>query len=151
MEERLESMSGRIEAARDCGEYEDPDVTVEQVAAMLHAHLEGNRIRREEYEKQSAASRRAASFRLADSRLDSFRFQSHGCGDPAWSTPCNWKPSPCGLRTPVTIGSLRRLAWCAAVDQRLVAVQCLVGIAKARQLSAALQQAVRAPAELVGD
>jgi hypothetical protein len=41
----------------DSGEDEEPDVTAEQVAAMLHAHLERNRIRREEYEKRSAARR----------------------------------------------------------------------------------------------
>ncbi len=57
LEEKIEAVRLRMEPAIDSGEYEEPDVSAEQVAAMLHALLEGNRIRREEYEKRSAASR----------------------------------------------------------------------------------------------
>ena len=50
LEEKLDAMSQRIQAARDCGEYEEPDVTVEQVEGM-RALLEESRVQREEYEK----------------------------------------------------------------------------------------------------
>ncbi len=57
LEEKIEAVRLRMEPAIDGGEHEEPDVSAEQVAATLHALLEGNRIRREEYEKQSAARR----------------------------------------------------------------------------------------------
>ncbi len=55
MEEKLDAVRLRMQPAIDSGEWEAPDVTEEQVAEMLHAILDGNRIRREEYEKQTAA------------------------------------------------------------------------------------------------
>jgi hypothetical protein len=57
LEERLERMSRCIEVARDCGEYVEPDLSVEEVTAMIHAHLEESRIRREEDERRIAAHR----------------------------------------------------------------------------------------------
>ena len=54
---KSEAVRLRMEPAIDSGECEEPDVTGEQVAEMLHALLEANRMRREEYEKRSAASR----------------------------------------------------------------------------------------------
>ncbi len=57
MEEKLDAVRLRMQPAIDSGEWEEPDVTEEQVAEMLHAILDGNRIRREEYEKQTAARR----------------------------------------------------------------------------------------------
>jgi hypothetical protein len=55
LEEKIEAVRLRMEPAIDSGEYEEADVSAEQVAAMLHALLEANRIRREEDEKQFAA------------------------------------------------------------------------------------------------
>jgi hypothetical protein len=57
MEEKLDAVRRRMQPAIDSGEYEAPDVTAEQVAAMLRAHLEESRILREQYEKRCAVSR----------------------------------------------------------------------------------------------
>ena len=57
LEEKIEAVRLRKEPEIDSGESEEPTVTAEQVAEMLHALLEENRIRREEYEKQPAARR----------------------------------------------------------------------------------------------
>ena len=61
MEEKIEAVRLRMEPAIDSGECEEPDVSAEQVAAKLRALFEENRIRREEYEKQSAARRRRSA------------------------------------------------------------------------------------------
>jgi hypothetical protein len=55
LEEKIEAVRLRMEPEIDSSECEAPNVTDEQVAEMLHALLEENRVRREEYEKQSAA------------------------------------------------------------------------------------------------
>jgi hypothetical protein len=39
LEEKLDAISSHVQAARDCGEYEEPNVTVEQVEEMLYAYL----------------------------------------------------------------------------------------------------------------
>jgi hypothetical protein len=57
LEEKLDAVSSHIQAARDSGEWEEPDVTAEQVAEMVHALLEESRIQREEYAKQTATRR----------------------------------------------------------------------------------------------
>jgi hypothetical protein len=57
MEERLEAMSRSIQVERERGEFVEPDLSVEEVTAMIQAHLEESRIRREEDEKQIAARR----------------------------------------------------------------------------------------------
>jgi hypothetical protein len=57
LEEKIDAVRLRMQPAIGSGGHEEPDVSAEQVAAMLHAHLEGNRIRREEYEKRSATRR----------------------------------------------------------------------------------------------
>lgn len=68
LEEKLDRVRRRMPPAIDSGECVVSDATAEQVAAMLHALLEGNRIQREEYEKRSAASpwgRASPTFRPA--------------------------------------------------------------------------------------
>ena len=57
LEEKIEAVRLRMEPAIDSGEFEQPDVSADQVAAMLDALLGENRIRREEYEERSAARR----------------------------------------------------------------------------------------------
>jgi hypothetical protein len=57
LEEKLDAVRRRMQPGIDRGEYETPNVTAEQVEEMLHAHFEESRIRREEYEQQSAARR----------------------------------------------------------------------------------------------
>ena len=57
MDERLEAVRQRMEPAIDSGECEESDVTAEQVAEMLHALLEENRVRPQEWEKQCEARR----------------------------------------------------------------------------------------------
>ncbi len=55
LEEKLDAVRLRMQLAIDCGECEAPDITAEQVAEMLQTILDGNRCRREEYVKLSAA------------------------------------------------------------------------------------------------
>ncbi len=55
LEEKLDAIRLRMQPAIDSGEWEDPDVTAEQVEEMLRAHFEESRVRHEEYEKQTAA------------------------------------------------------------------------------------------------
>jgi hypothetical protein len=62
MEERLNAIHLRLQAAIDCGECEAPNCTFEEVQRMIHAHLEGSRIRREENEKRIAERRWASGF-----------------------------------------------------------------------------------------
>ncbi len=57
LEEKLDAVRLRMQLAIDSGECEEPEVSAEQVEEMLRAHFEESRIRREEYEKQSAARR----------------------------------------------------------------------------------------------
>ena len=57
LEERLEKMSRWIQGERDRGEFVEPNLTFEEVKQMVHAHLEENRIRREENEKRTAERR----------------------------------------------------------------------------------------------
>jgi hypothetical protein len=54
LEQKLDAVRLRTQAAIDCGECEEPGVAAEQVAETLHALLEENRIRRKEYERRSA-------------------------------------------------------------------------------------------------
>src|SRR5579863_844880 len=86
LEERLDRMHLRLQAATDCGECGAPNLTFEEVQDMIHAHLEENRIRREENEKLTGTP-------LPHSGLDWPRAQSDECVDPRWSAPCGWKPS----------------------------------------------------------
>ena len=51
LEERLERMHQCIQAERDRGEFVEPDLSIEEITAMIHAHLEETRIQREEHEK----------------------------------------------------------------------------------------------------
>jgi hypothetical protein len=55
LEKRLDSMSRRLLGEGDRDEFAEPELSVEEVTAMIHAHLEETRIRREDDEKQLAA------------------------------------------------------------------------------------------------
>jgi hypothetical protein len=57
MEEKLVAVRLRMQPEIDSGELVVPDVTAEEVLEMIHAHLEESRVRREHYEKLSAAHR----------------------------------------------------------------------------------------------
>jgi hypothetical protein len=54
LEERLDAMSRRLQGERDRDEFVEPERSVEEITAMIHAHLEESRIRREENEKRAA-------------------------------------------------------------------------------------------------
>ena len=66
LEERLERMHRCMQADRDRGKFVEPERTFEEVKEMIHAHLEENRIRREEDEKIAA--------RRPISRYPAYRF-----------------------------------------------------------------------------
>jgi hypothetical protein len=57
LEERLERMHRCIQAQREFDECVEPNLTAEEVKDMIRAHLEENRIRREENERQIAEHR----------------------------------------------------------------------------------------------